>query len=61
LPGLNGERRDEIVAALEWWENASLDFEDCLAVETARRMSLDGIYALERGLDRVPDILRLEP
>jgi predicted nucleic acid-binding protein len=61
LPGLNVERRDEIIAARELWEYASLDFEDCLAVETARRMSLDGIYSSDRGLDRVPDILRLEP
>ncbi len=61
LPGLHLERKDEIIAALDLWEHSRLEFEDCLAIETARRMSLDGIYSYGRGLDRVPDIRRLEP
>ena len=61
LQGLHIERKDEILAALDLWESSTLDFEDCLAVETTRRMSLDGIYSYDRGLDRIPDIRRLEP
>jgi len=61
LQGLHIDHKDEIVAALDLWEASRLVFEDCLAVETTRRMSLDAFYSYDRGLDRIPDIRRLEP
>jgi predicted nucleic acid-binding protein len=61
LQGLHIEHKDEILSALDLWEATTLDYEDCLAIETTRRLSLDGIYSYDRGFDRVPDIRRLEP
>jgi predicted nucleic-acid-binding protein len=61
LQGLHIDHKDEIMAALDLWAASRMDFEDCLAVETTRRMSLDGIFTYDRGFDGVPDIRRLEP
>ena len=55
------EDKSAVIAALDLWEVTTLDFPDCLVAEITRRMSLDGIYSYDRGLDRVPDIRRLEP
>ena len=61
LQNLQLEQKPAVMAALDLWEVTTLDFPDCLAAEITRRMSLDGIYSYDRGLDRIPDIRRLEP
>lgn len=61
IPGLRLEHKDSVLQALVLWEESTLDFEDCLAIEHVRRMGLDGIYSYDRGLDRIPGVRRLEP
>lgn len=61
LQNLHLAQKSEVISALDLWEVTTLDFPDCLASEITRRMSLNGIYSSDRGLDRVPDLRRLEP
>lgn len=61
LQGLHIDHKDDLMAALDLWETSTLDFEDCLAVETTRRMSLDAVFSYDRGFDRFRDIRRVEP
>jgi predicted nucleic acid-binding protein len=59
--GFQIEHKESILRALELWQTANLDFVDCVAVEYVRRSNLAGIYSYDRGFDRIPGILRLEP
>jgi predicted nucleic acid-binding protein len=59
--GLRMDYKDSVLRALEFWQESKLDFEDCLAIQHARRLALDGIYSYDRDFDRIPDIRRLEP
>lgn len=61
LPGLHIVGKEAVLGAIDLWERVTIDFADCLAIEHARRLDLDGIYSFDRGHDRVPGIRRLEP
>lgn len=61
LPGLRLDDKDAIFGALGLWETSNLDFEDCLAVAQMQKLGLERIFSYDRGLDRVPGIVRLEP
>jgi uncharacterized protein len=61
LPGLRLDDKAMIFLALGLWETSNLDFEDCLAVAQMQKLGLESIFSYDRGLDRVPDIIRLEP
>ncbi len=60
-PGLHLDHKESVLQALVLWQTSKLDFEDCLSVQHARRLALDGIYSYDRDSDRIPDIRRLEP
>jgi predicted nucleic acid-binding protein len=60
-PGLRIEHKRSVLRALDLFESARLDFEDCLTVEQVRRQKLAGLYSYDRGFDRVPGLVRREP
>jgi len=60
-PGFRIDHKESVLRALDLWQDANLDFADCLSVEHVRRADLAGIYSYDRDFDRVPDIRRLEP
>jgi predicted nucleic-acid-binding protein len=60
-PGLRIEHKRSVLRALDLFESARLDFEDCLTVERVRRQKLPGLYSYDRGFDRVPGLVRREP
>ncbi len=61
LSGLRLDDKAMIFRALGLWESSNLDFEDCLAVAQMQKLGLEGIFSYDRGLDRVPGIIRQEP
>jgi predicted nucleic-acid-binding protein len=61
LRDLHIEHRDVHLRALDRFASTRLDYVDCLAIEYALHLGLDGIVSFDRGLDRVQDVTRIEP
>jgi predicted nucleic-acid-binding protein len=61
LRDLHIDYRDVHLRALDRFAGTRLDYVDCLAVEYARTLELDGIVSFDRGLDRIEDVKRIEP
>ncbi len=60
--GLQLENRRQCLRALTLFaEHRSLDFADAIAIAHFETQHLDGIYSYDRGLDRVPGVVRVEP
>ena len=56
------DHRETVLEALEPYGSTRLHFVDCLCVAHARRPAIPhAVYSYDRGLDRIPDIPRLEP
>ena len=61
LRGLHFDHKLTVLSALDRYETSNLAFEDCLAVEHAVRLGLDGIYSYDRKLGQRTGVNRLEP
>ena len=61
IAGLRIDHKEAVLQALDLWQRSKLDFEDCLSLQHAQRLSLDGIYSYDRDFDQFPEILRYEP
>lgn len=58
---VNLDHKLSVLEALDLYETTRLDFEDCLAVAHASRVSGDRIFTYDRALGRVAGVTRLEP
>lgn len=59
--GIRLDHKATIIAALARYRDGRLDIEDCLAVEHAVRLGLDGIHSYDRRIGREGDVTRFEP
>ncbi len=59
--GIRLDHKATIIAALARYRDGRLDFEDCIAIEHANRLDLDGIHSYDQKLGRGADVTRFEP
>lgn len=59
--GLHIEHKEAILEALNLYGATTLHFVDCLCVAHARRQERGRVFSYDRGMDRVPDVERVEP
>ena len=61
IRGLRIDHKRTILTALELFGTTDLDFEDCLAIEHARRTGCTAVVTYDRGFDKVQGVTRREP
>lgn len=62
LPGMNLPHKRRFLRALDLYaEYEFLDFEDCLAVSHVEGEGIPELVSYDRGFDRVPGVVRVEP
>jgi predicted nucleic-acid-binding protein len=61
IRNLDVEGRAEVELASRLYRGSNLDFADCYAAAVARHQGMDGVISFDKGLDKLPDVVRREP
>jgi predicted nucleic acid-binding protein len=61
IRNLEIEGRAEVELANRLYRQSNLDFADCYAAAVVRHQGMDGVMSFDKGLGRLPDVVRREP
>jgi len=62
FPGVRSDHPHALIDALEFWrDQGPLSFADCFHLALAKHMGMTRIYSLDRKMNRLPGVTRVEP